>query len=79
MTKSYNLAVDNVDAALYCVAIHDNSSRRKHVLAEHYHEIDSESGTTNDVVPWRVYHGCCGRSPYHIPQSQLEALIVTYV
>ena len=50
-------------------------------LGEHYHDwalqlIDSESGTTIDVVvPQRVYHGGCGRPPYHIPQSQLEALL----
>ena len=37
--------------------------------------IDSESGSTIDVVPQRVYNGGCGRPPYHIPQSQLEALI----
>ena len=50
-------------------------------LAEHYHDwvlqlIDSESGATVDVgTPQRVYHGGRGRPPYHIPQSQLEALI----
>ena len=50
-------------------------------LAEHYHDwvlqlIHSESGATVDVgTAQRVYHGGRGRSPYHIPQSQLEALI----
>ena len=50
-------------------------------LAEHYHDwvlqlIDSESGATNDVgTPQRVYYGGHGRPPYHIAQSQLEALL----
>ena len=50
-------------------------------LADHYHDwvlqlIDSESGDAIDTVaPQRVYHGGRGRPPYHIPQSQLEALI----
>ena len=50
-------------------------------LAEQYHNwvlqlIDSESGATIDVgTPQRVYHSGRGRHPYHIPQSQLEALI----
>jgi hypothetical protein len=50
-------------------------------LADHYHDwvlqlIDSESNDAVDVIaPQRVYHGGRGRPPYHIPQSQLEALI----
>ena len=49
-------------------------------LAEHCHDwvlqlIDSESGATFDIgTTQRVYHGGHGRPPYHIPQSQLEAL-----
>ena len=50
-------------------------------LADHYHDwvlqlIESEPGDAIDAVaPQRVYHGGHGRPPYHIPQSQLEALI----
>ena len=51
-------------------------------LAEHYREwclrlTDSESEDTVGIgVPQQVYRtGARGRPPYHIPQSQLEALI----
>ena len=52
--------------------------------AEHFREwllqlIDSSESTdvtmVNLSVPERVYHGGRGRPPYHIPQSQIEALI----
>ena len=50
-------------------------------LAEHYREwclrlVDVESEDTVGIgVPQQVYTGARGRPPYHIPQSQLEALI----